>query len=158
FTSGGTLNIQNCVIRGFGTDGLSLQPDAAAAFTVSDTVVSDNANNNALLAPGGSGTVTAVFNRVEASHAGAGFVISGDNATAVLNVTIANSLASNNTTGVEVLSATGMAVTQAVVVNSTVSNNLTGVFEAGANSTTFLAKTAIAGNTTAAFSVVNSGT
>jgi hypothetical protein len=75
-----------------------------------------------------------------------------------VNVTIANSVASNNSNaGVLARSAPGQAVTQVIVVHSAIANNGTGIVEDGGGSTTYLAKDTIAGNATA-FSVTNNGT
>src|SRR5215472_11351460 len=40
FNSGGALNIQNCVIRGFTANGLNLAPTGSADINVSNTIVS----------------------------------------------------------------------------------------------------------------------
>jgi hypothetical protein len=157
FTGLGALNIQNCVIRGFSDAGLALEPSGTAAFNVADTVVSDIANIAVSVAPTGSGTVTAVFNRLQVNGARTeGIFVNGAGATGAVNATIANSLVTNSNIGIEAGSAGGKAVTQMAVLNSAASNNVTGVSDSGANSTTYLAKTTIAGNTTA-FSVANSG-
>jgi hypothetical protein len=143
------LNIQNCVIRGFIEDAIALQPNGSAAFNISDTTVANVAGNPVAIVAGGNGTVTGVFNRVQAIAGGNGFLINGIGATGAIDVTIANSTASNNSTGVFVESAAARSITQVTVVNSVLSNNGTGVIDNGTNSTTFLGKTTIAGNTTA---------
>jgi hypothetical protein len=156
FTNLGTLNIQNCVIRGFAVDGIEFQPVGTAALNVSDTIVSNVASTAVTAFPSGSGTVTAVFNRVQVIGSGNGFLLH-DGAGGALNVTIANSVATNNgSAGIAAEGASGVALTRVVVSNSVVSNNATGVLESGANSTTYLAKNTIAGNATA-FTVINNG-
>jgi hypothetical protein len=158
FNNLGTLNIQNCVIRGFNSQGVALQPQGSAAFNVADTIVSNNNGNGFLVDPTGSGTVTAAFNRDQAIGSfGSGFEIDGLSSTGTLNATISNSTASNSLSGIRSDSGTGRANTQVMVVNTVVSNNsIFGIVESGANSTTYLAKNTIAGNTTA-FSI-QSGT
>src|SRR5262249_44469722 len=144
--------------RGFAGGGIAFLPSGSAAVNVSDTIVSGVGIVAITIAPTGSGTVTAAFNRVQAIGSGNGFAIAGLNAVGVVNATIANSAATNNgTNGISVEGATGKANTQVMVSNSVISNNGTGIFEFGANSTTYLAKDTIAGNTTA-FALQNNGT
>jgi hypothetical protein len=146
FNNLGALNIQNCVIRGFAV-GLALSPAGTAAFNVSDTIVSGIGLYAISLVTSGTGTVTGAFNRVQAIGSGiAGFIINGGDSTGAVNVTIANSAATNNDVGIQTESFNGEALTQVMVSNSVVSNNNTGVEDAGANSTTYLAKNTIAGN------------
>src|SRR5262249_47678687 len=67
FNTGGALNIQNCVIRGFGTIGLNLVPTVSTDINVSNTIASGNGDDGILLAPSGTGiTVTASFEQVHA--------------------------------------------------------------------------------------------
>jgi hypothetical protein len=156
FNNLGELNIQNCVIRDFHDRALDLEPAGSATFNVSDTIVS-NADSSAvsLLPSGVGGVVTAAFNRVQAISSGDGFEVNGSNSVAAVNVTIANSAATNNNTvGIAVASNTGKALTQVMVSNTVISNNGTGVLDDGANSMTYLAKNTIAGNSMA-FNVIN---
>jgi hypothetical protein len=158
FNNLGKLNIQNCVIRGF-TDGIELNPTGTAQFNISDTLVSDVSDIGIVLQSGGSGTVTAVFNRVQASGAvNEGILVNGINSTGSVNATITSSTVNASTTafGVNVVSTNNKAITRVMIVNSVVSDNSVGVVVNGMNATAFLAKTTIAGNTTA-FSNSNSG-
>src|SRR5262249_15128251 len=69
FNSGGVLNIQNCVIRGFrNRSGLNLIPTVTSDINVSNTIASGNLNG-IVLQPSGTGlTVTASFAQVQAIH------------------------------------------------------------------------------------------
>jgi hypothetical protein len=49
FNSGGTLAIENCVIRGFATAGLNISPSTTSTFSVSNTIVSNNSSNEGSL-------------------------------------------------------------------------------------------------------------
>jgi hypothetical protein len=109
--------------------------------------------------PSGAGTVTAAFNRVQAiGNGGFGFFIDGSNSTGAVNVTIAHSTATNNRkSGVLGASNVGKALTQVMVSSSVLSNNNeNGVEASGTNSTTYLARNTIVGNTTA-FGVSSNG-
>src|SRR5215472_4199211 len=69
FNSGGNLNIQNCVIRGFGNIGLNLVPTTTADINVSNTIASGNASLGISLQPSGTAiTVTGSFEQVQAIH------------------------------------------------------------------------------------------
>jgi hypothetical protein len=156
FNNVGSLNMQNCVVRGFQA-GISVAPTGSAALNVSDTVVSNNNITAIGINPSGSGAVTAAFDRVQAiGGSNSGFLLQGGLATGgTLDVTIANSVATNAGTGITVSSTVNAAPTQLMLSNSVVSNNGTGIFENGPFSTTYLAKNTIAGNTTA---FTNNGT
>jgi hypothetical protein len=146
FTNLGALNIQNCVIRGFTNDGIDLGT-GSAVLNVLDTIVSNNVNFGVQVSPNGSGTVTAVFNRVQAIGNGVGFIIDGSFSTGAINVTIANSTATNSVF-YGIAADSGGGTTQLMVSDSVMSNNGTGVF-AGFGALVYLAKNTIAGNATA---------
>jgi hypothetical protein len=155
FNNLGALNIQNCVIRGFTSNGISLVPAGTAAFNISDTIVSNIVGIGIAISPAGGGTTTAALNHVQVNGAGLqGINVSGANGAGTLDITIANSAVSNNSTGIVAGSTSGAAVTQVMVSNSVLSNNGTGVADSGINMTIYLAKNTIAGNTTA-FNVVS---
>src|SRR5262249_47872659 len=44
FNTGGALNIQNCVVRGFSSNGLYLVPTVSTDINVSNTIVSGNSD------------------------------------------------------------------------------------------------------------------
>jgi hypothetical protein len=149
FTNLGTLNIQNCVIRGFTNDGIDLGPGGTAQFNISETIVSNAVNFGVQLSPTGSGAVTAVFNRVQTIGNGVGFIMDGAFSTGgAINATIANSTATNSVFYGIAADTEGGGVTRLMVSNSVASNNGTGVF-AGFGALVYLAKNTIAGNTTA---------
>jgi len=163
FNNLGALDIQNCVIRGFGNavtgHGIAFVPTGTAALNVSDTIVSNATMDGIVVDPFGAGTVTAAFNRVQAiGNGGFGFFIDGSNSTGAVNVTIAHSTATNNRkSGVLGESNVGKAPTQVMVSSSVLSNNSeNGVEDSGMNSTTYLARNTVVGNTTA-FGVFSNG-
>src|SRR5215472_3305264 len=82
FTSGGTLNIQNCSIRGFVSHGVHFNPAASSRLNVSDTIVSNDGLDGIIVEPTGPGVAnTAFFERVQAIGNGAGFFVTGQGAT-----------------------------------------------------------------------------
>jgi hypothetical protein len=154
FNSGGTLNIKNCVVRGFTGNGINLLPTASSNFTVTDTIVSNNATDGILVQPIGTGTTTARFERVQATGSEVGFEVYGGSATGTLKATATNSDASGNTTGFAVGSFTGQAATTFTVANSTAANNsIDGLQTSSVNATMFVAGTTVSGNAGFGFSV-----
>ncbi|MGH6858355.1 MAG: hypothetical protein ACRECP_12170 [Methylocella sp.] len=107
FDTGGSLAVENCVIRDFFI-GINIAPTGSAAITgVLSNVITDN-NNNGILVNGTASTGASV------------------------NVTVVDSVASNNNTGISAVSATGKAVTQITVRNSVASYSGTGLLATSA--------------------------
>jgi len=149
FSGGGTLNVQNCVIRGFTANGISYTPTLSSHLTLVDTIVSNIGGTAAavLLQPTGSGlTVTAYLDGVQ---------VSGNNQHAIdvntqtmsggsLTATVANSVLTDNPNGAGVLIPTlsGPTVT---LINTRLTNNGVGLNAGGGAA--YLAETTISGNT-----------
>ena len=71
FNSGGSLTIQNCVVRNLLGAGIGNTPTNSANITVSNTIVRDNRADGIYVEPSGTNlTVNAFFNRVEAYNNG----------------------------------------------------------------------------------------
>jgi len=70
FSSGGTLTIQDTVVRDFINSGIGLTPNSSAHFAVSNTSVINNGGHGIFFQPSGGQPVFATFNRVEAYHNG----------------------------------------------------------------------------------------
>src|SRR5262244_180239 len=78
FNSGGALNIQNCVVRGFAGTALFLPPTVSSDINVSSTIVSGNGGGIVLIPMGTAITVTASFEQVQAiDNTGVGFFVNG---------------------------------------------------------------------------------
>ncbi|MGH6811012.1 MAG: hypothetical protein ACREDM_01255 [Methylocella sp.] len=149
FNSGGNLAIENCVIRDFAGRGINIVPTTSSSFSVSNTIASKNFMG-ILVKPTGSAVVTGVLSKVTANNNFAnGIFVDGAVTTgASLNVTIVDSVASNNPgTGIFVNSITGgHAVTAVMVRNVVISNNGTGL--CSANATLRVAHSVVTGNNT----------
>src|SRR5262249_5006319 len=126
--TGGALNIQNCVIRGFGNNGLNLVPTVSADINISTTIASGN-NQRISLSPSGRNLiiVTASFEQVQAIHnASSGFVVNGSSLPgfSLFQATAADSLAAGNGNfGFESTTAAGHGTPVFTVVNSKAVNN-----------------------------------
>ncbi len=114
-TEAGSVQIVNCVIRHFNGDAISYEPtNTSANLLVSDTILSDNFDNGInIYTTGTTGPVT----------------LSG--------------ITANNNAGYGVVAGNA----RVMIANSVVSNNATGLYT-GDGGTIWLAKSAISGNTT----------
>jgi hypothetical protein len=157
--SAGALNIQNCVIRGFGAGGVALTPTISTDINISNTIVSGNVGNGINLFPSGTSlTVTVSFEQVQSIHNGFdGFLVSGNFMSGgSLHAIAADSLASGNGDfGFFSGSSAGKATPVFTVANSKSSNNDVGV-ETGPNATLFLNGSTVSGNASNGF-VVGAG-
>jgi hypothetical protein len=110
FTSGGSLTIENSVVRGLTSSGIGFAPNSSANIAVSNTLVANNGGHGIYVQPTGFNVrVTAMFNRVEADYNG------------IMGIGIFN----NNTTG-------SQSYTQATAVDCVTSHNLdTGYYVLG---------------------------
>jgi hypothetical protein len=129
FTTGGTLEIENCVVRNFANAGINIVPSTSSSFSVSNTIVSNNLANGILVVPLESAVVTGVLSEVTANNNFNGIFVNGRLTTgASLNVIIVDSVASNNNGfGVIAASASGNAATAVMLRNVVASNNVTGL-------------------------------
>jgi hypothetical protein len=150
FNSGGSLTIENSVVRNFTSYGIAAFPTASSELVISNTVVSDVITSGAAaisIQPQGSGITTkAALNHVELDQNYDGITI-GSTQTGTINVTIANSLVANNSTdGIDVF-LTGATVF-VMVRDSTIANNNGGVIAEVSGSTIRLAHSTITANST----------
>jgi hypothetical protein len=146
FNTGGSLNIQDCVIRNF-QDGFDFLAQASSTLSVSNTVVSDNAQG-VTVAPTGSGAVNAIFGHIEVDHSETiGLTVSGVQSSGTVTVSVSDSIIGNNGTGGILVNSTG-APTAVMVKGSTIANNSGGVEVANNFATLRITKSVITGNAT----------
>jgi hypothetical protein len=149
FTTGGNLAIENCVIGNFVTAGINIVPSTSSSFSVSNTIASNNLANGILIVPTVSAVVTGVLSEVTANNNFNGIFVNGRLTTgASFNVTIVDSVASNNRSGgVIAASASGNLATAVMLRNVVASNNVTGL-GAGQNAILRVAHSVVTGNNT----------
>jgi hypothetical protein len=102
--------------------------------------------------PSGSGTIKAVFERVEALNNGAaGIVIDGAPSGPEVSIaaTIADSVTADNLNGIVAESIAGQAPVKTMVRNTVISNNSTGISVSSPQVAIFLGHSTISGNGTA---------
>ena len=148
FTTGGTLEIENCVVRNFANAGINIVPSTSSSFSVFNTIANNSVNDGILVKPTGSAVVSGVLSKVITNNNGIGIRVNGSVTTAPsLNVTIVDSVASNNSGfGVEAVSSSGHANTAVMLRNVIASNNGTGL-AAGPN-VLLVAHSVVTGNGT----------
>ena len=146
FNSGGNLAIENCVIRDFANAGINIVPATSSSFSISNTIASDNPNNGIVVQPAASAAVTGVIaNAITDNNIGDGIFVGG--AGASLNVTVADSVASNNgNIGVSAFSL-GAPAAAVMLRNSVASNNFTGLQAVG-SAILRVAHSVVTGNST----------
>ena len=144
FTTGGNLAIENCVIRNFANAGLNITPSASSSFSVSNTISSNNSSIGISVQPTGAAVVSGVLSNVTANDNVTGILAGGG---VSLNVTVAGSGASNNSSVGIAASTAGTAL---LLSNVVASNNNTGL-AASASSTVRVGQSVVTGNVTGVF-------
>jgi hypothetical protein len=122
FNSGGSLNIQNCVIRNFSLNGIVFMSNTSGQLFVSYTLVSNIGSDGISIGPTGAGTTTGVLDHVQIdNNANEGLFVG--TSTQTIKLTVTDSVSANNTNvGIYAQSLGGTSVT-IMVRNSTSANN-----------------------------------
>jgi hypothetical protein len=114
FNRGARLNIQNCVVQGFTTSGITLSPGAGSAPTtlldVLDTTILNNATGLLIQPTGGiAASVALRWLRID-NNTGEGLRVDGTAGSGAINATLADSTASfNASNGIDAVSGPGNA-------------------------------------------------
>jgi hypothetical protein len=152
FNTGGNLAIESCVVRNFANRGIFISPSTSSSFSVSNTIVSNTTSNGIVVQPTGSAVVTGVLSKVTANNNSLGGIdVDGRFTTGTsLNVTIVDSVASNNlSVGVDSVSSSGAAATAVMLRNVVASNDVNGLLAQGNNAILRVAHSVITGNAVA---------
>jgi hypothetical protein len=149
FNTGGSLNVQDSVIRNFGFDGIKFSPSASSRLSVSNSLISGNGEAGILISlPSGSGAVVGVVDHVvmeDNSFAGL-YLNPQAGSTQTVNLTISDSVSANNGRGVAAISGDGETV-NVIVRNSTIANNsVVGLLDSGGGVTLWVTRSTITGN------------
>jgi hypothetical protein len=112
FNSGARLNIQNCVVQGFTTSGITLAPGAGSANTsniaIRDTTIIDNTVGILIKPTGGIAAVVALNGVNIDNNDGGGLRVDGTGGTGAINVAVADSSVSfNASNGINAVSGPG---------------------------------------------------
>jgi hypothetical protein len=115
FLSGARLNIENCVVMGFTTSGITLSPGAGSATTtkvvVQNTTILNNATGLLIRPTGGiAANVTMRWLRID-NNTSEGLRVDGTGGSGVINATLADSMASFNAgNGIDAVGGPGNAI------------------------------------------------
>jgi hypothetical protein len=153
FTTGKALTVSNSVARNLTFSGLNVTNNSTASLTVSNSYFTDNAENGLVIQPAGSPNITAAIDHSVFSDNGfAGLNVLGQGSTGILNVTVTDSVASNNSTGTGfiVQTASGKSVSNLALTRVTVNGNLYGITSIG-GATLWLAQSTLMQNTNGYF-------
>jgi hypothetical protein len=144
FNSGFSLTMENCVVRNLTHGGIAFMPSGGGRLAVSNTLVADNGSDGIFI--GGSGTVLAVLNRVEAyNNSGDGFHVFPAGGT--VNATVADSVAANNSlAGFRAETGISGSATVMLVRSVASDNQLIGLFASGGTATLRVGQTVVTGN------------
>jgi len=156
FTTGGSLHVQNCVVRNF-TFGINFEPTASSALSVSNTLLSDNLFG-VQIAPSGSGAIIGILDHVEIGHGTNGLTVSSGSST--VNVAVTDSVVASNQDGIYVDAPNAVVTPMNIMMvrNSTIANNTSdGLIAVGAGSSIYVTRSTITGNDIG-WATVNSGT
>jgi hypothetical protein len=147
FNTGFTLTMTNCVVRNLVGNGIELLPNATSNLAISNTLVADNGVDGILLQPSGSGTVKAVFDRLEVHSNFNGIRVSGGFSTGTVTATVTDSVVHNQnmSSGLLADSTAGRAPTNVMMIRSVSANNSSGIV-AFANSTVRVSQSSLTAN------------
>ena len=165
FVSGGSLNVRDSVVRNFAGggsfgDGILVQTTGSSQVTISNTLVSDNANAGIYLTPVFSGTLNASVDHVTADHNKYGIFVDSATTTGQLIFAITDSHADgNNNVGIVLNSGTGGA-NSGIVKNTTANNNVAadGIQVSGQRTTVLLTHSVMSINGGSAVNITSGAT
>jgi hypothetical protein len=107
FNSGGSLTVENCVVRNFASSGIGIGSNKSSKVFIANTLVADNGGHGIYVQPTGqneSDVVWVVFNRVEVfNNALRGIGIFGNQTSGQANAKVIDSVSANNLTGIYAL-------------------------------------------------------
>jgi Right handed beta helix region len=166
FQSGASLTISNCIVKDFveqtnnGLSGLGISIQPTGGSTIDFTIVNTTVLNNKFAGIGyipvsGSATANGAIDHVVATNNVLGIDVETALASGgTANVSISNSVASNNTgNGITVLPGSGTIT--ATIDNDELNNNAYGVYDSG-SVTIVLSRSVITNNTQ--YGILNQGT
>jgi hypothetical protein len=122
-----------------------IKPSANGTFVVQRTTLWDNTSGGIQVRPTG-GTTNGTMEKVSMNKNGTGLTVDGFGGGIGVNVSVRDSHANGNTTGVLVSSTVGVNV---MIQGSTIANNVTGLQTANAGATIRVGSSIITGNGTA---------
>ncbi len=168
FLAGAALVVEQCAIRQFratGSNGFGIlfQPSATSELYVTDTDIANNGSGSSggaiMVRPTGSGSATAIYNRVQAKNNITGFTADSSSTTALASVYVRDSVSAGASfTGFSAVSPAVGGGTAGITIDQSVSyRNATGINSAGAKSAIVINATTVTANTGAGLNASGGG-
>src|SRR5262245_30811645 len=132
FNTGGSLVVENCIVRNMTSGGLTFFSTAATLQTlsVSNSYFADHGGFGIDIRTFGSGALTAAIERVAfyaKSAAGSGLYVNGSSGTGAVNVAVTDSVAAHGGDGFIVQSSSSHSITSLVLTRSLAIGNNFGI-------------------------------
>jgi hypothetical protein len=136
----GNLEIIDCVIKDFVTDGIIVEPSSnVLSVLIAKTFVLNNHNAGIYLTPTGTAGIKAVIDQVTADHNNYGIYIDSSHTTGEIDASINASHADENTTdGIDMISSSGSS-THTIVSRTTLQSNGSTGSTVGSHAVTYFA-------------------
>ena len=127
-TSGGTVNVQNCLIQGFASIGLFVEPSSGTtAVKIQDSTIIQN-GAGVEFKPSGGATVTAFVDHTRIDHNTGGGLRADGSGGGPVNVAVSDSsISGNSSNGVNAVSGSGGNVNVDMSRDIVALNGLTGI-------------------------------
>jgi hypothetical protein len=145
FNTGATVHVEDSSIRDFTGFGIVVKPAANATFVVQRTSLTGSAGGGIQVRPTG-GVVNGSIDKVSMNKNGTGLTVDGFGGAGGINVSMRDSTANGNGTGISATSTVGINV---MVMNSTIANGGTGIAASNAGATVRFGSSIVTGNGTA---------
>jgi hypothetical protein len=151
FNAGGSLNILNCVVRNFTTDGIYFAPTTSSTFSIVNSFVADIVGTGIDIRPVGSAVISGVIDGVIVRDTITGIALKGfgfaSTSQAYFTVNVVNSVVDNSSAYGFYAASGDLPQVRLSLRNVSASNNGIGVYASGAQGFVLLAHSAIVGDT-----------
>jgi hypothetical protein len=151
FNIGASLDIVNCTVRHFATDGVYLAPTTSSTFSIINSFVADINGTGIDIRPVGSAVISGTINGVTVRDTITGIALKGfgfgSTGGDYLTVSAVNSVVDNSSAYGFYAASGDFPQARLALRNVSASNNGFGVYASGAQGFVFLAHSAIAGDT-----------
>jgi hypothetical protein len=155
FTSGGHLHVVRCVFTNgplSGLAGIKFEPSSPSKLSVTDTIISNvgsGTGGGIVINPQSGGTAQVALERVTVNGNAFGIAADGTRSTGGINMTIADSMTSNNAQdGIIAVTPSGGAPIGVMVTNTKSVNNSIGIRSIGPNVTVRVGDSIVTANVT----------
>jgi hypothetical protein len=155
FLSGGSLTVEDCVLRNYNGDGITFVPSTIATLVVSNSYFHDgNAAGIDIGQASSLAKITASIDRSTFSGSNYGIYVQGTSGTAPIDVAVTDSVASNHlTTGFFAQSSANHSVVNLSLTRVLAEGNEVGFQASGTNAILWLTQSTLTGSTQHGFQI-----